>query len=94
VRLFAGKSIMEIARAVRAGELSPPKRPSNAPPWRGAPSCGLAGDPADRHPGMLALLDALGRGSARRRRRWIAAAAIRQNFWKGSRQNFWNPQLS
>ena len=72
---FPGKTLDELRRAVLAGELDPP--PGTAPPHvRDAILRGLRREPGERHPSMDALLAALDRDPARRRRR-IAAVVGR-----------------
>ena len=76
VRPFAGKSVHELSRRVRAGEIVAPPAGSRVPAWvRRVLERGLAVDPTLRWPGMAALLAALSHDPVRQRRRWLAGAA-------------------
>ncbi|MEZ4449827.1 MAG: protein kinase [Nannocystaceae bacterium] len=69
-RPFEGPSRAELVRAIYTGHVDPPPRESKVPTWilkalRG----GLSAEPEERPPTMQALLAALRRDPARRRRR-------------------------
>jgi tRNA A-37 threonylcarbamoyl transferase component Bud32 len=72
-RPFAGKTFMQLARAVSEGERRPAPRSARVPSWiRKALERGLDPDPERRHPSMRSLLDHLHRGRARARSKRIA----------------------
>lgn len=74
-RPFAGEGAEALAFAVTMGKVRPPPRDSRVPPWlRQVLLRGLATDPAQRFPSMDALLAAMARDPAVRRRRWAGAA--------------------
>jgi tetratricopeptide (TPR) repeat protein len=76
-RPFPGYTIRELRNAARSGAVREPPRGSKVPPWiRQVLLRGLANDPAERFPSMTALLAALGRDPARRRRRWAWAGVL------------------
>ncbi|PRQ09227.1 serine/threonine-protein kinase [Enhygromyxa salina] len=69
-RPFVGDSYQDLARAVLRGELQPPPPTAKVPGWIAkVVTRGLAVDPAQRHPSMRALLDALARDPGQRYRR-------------------------
>ena len=76
-RPFTGKSIGELATAMRAGPPAEPRTRAVPGSVRNAIRRGLSADPDARHPSMSALLSAL---TPRKRRRWpyvaIALAAV------------------
>ncbi|MEA2690919.1 MAG: eukaryotic-like serine/threonine-protein kinase [Acidobacteriota bacterium] len=75
-RPFAGRSAAEIAREMARGAVREPPAGRKVPGWvRQALLRGLASDPEARHPDMAALLAALARDPAARRRRLLGAAA-------------------
>jgi eukaryotic-like serine/threonine-protein kinase len=70
VRAFVGESLPELARRKHEGDLSQRDAGLELPGWlRKVIVRGLAGDPDERHPSMVALLDELGRDPTARRRR-------------------------
>ena len=76
-RPFEAKDLEELGRLANTGEVPPPPRGSPVPSWVfPIVKRGLATDPAARHASMAALLDALSRDPSRRRRAWMAAAAV------------------
>jgi serine/threonine protein kinase len=71
---FAASSIEALAQAKREGKLPPaPTVPANL---RAALARGLSADPAQRFESMRALVDAIERGPARRRRRWLVLGGV------------------
>ncbi|MBL9101611.1 MAG: serine/threonine protein kinase [Myxococcales bacterium] len=75
-RPFAGDSLPEVVSAVTRGEVRPARAGSRVPGFvRRALLRGLAVAPEDRWPDMTALLAALERDPARRRRAGLAIAA-------------------
>jgi hypothetical protein len=75
-RPFPGIGPEEVIESVRQGEIRQPPANSEVPAWvRKAVLRGLAFEPAARWASMVALLDALGRDPALRRRRFLTAAA-------------------
>jgi tetratricopeptide (TPR) repeat protein/predicted Ser/Thr protein kinase len=75
-RPFGGSSMADYRRAVLSGVPSLQER-SDVPRWlRQVLERGLSREPDQRWPTMQELLDALRRDPTRRRRSWIAAAAI------------------
>ncbi|MFO7561763.1 MAG: serine/threonine-protein kinase [Enhygromyxa sp.] len=77
VRPFPGESIAALAFNVTQGKLAEPPREADVPGWlRKVIERGLAREPADRWPSMEALLDALGRDPARRRRTLLSVVAV------------------
>jgi eukaryotic-like serine/threonine-protein kinase len=75
-RPFVGRHFHQIAVNVIAGACEPPPRSSGVPPWIWQIlRRGLARDPEERFPSMTALLAALERDPARRRRR-VAGAGV------------------
>jgi eukaryotic-like serine/threonine-protein kinase len=76
-RPFAGESLAEIMAAIEHGEVRAEPRSSRVPGWvRAVVLRGLRADPAQRWPSMDALITALERDPARRRRAWLLAAAV------------------
>lgn len=72
---FPSRDFAEYVVALTEPPLPPPK--SDVPEWIWQVIArGLAQEPADRFPDMRALLDALARDPAQRRRRWAASASI------------------
>jgi serine/threonine protein kinase len=71
---FAGETIRELAREVRAGRVQPPPRSGVPATVTSAVLRGLSSAPEQRHPSMHALLEELERGRRPRSRlpRWIA----------------------
>ena len=72
-RPFAGETAAELAEAIAAGRIGPPRRRVPAAITR-AIGRGLRPDPADRHGSMDELVRALERAVARRPGRWLVAA--------------------
>src|SRR5262249_5454318 len=74
-RPFAGKTLLEVERAIAMGPPPPPRSP-RLPAWlREVVMRGLSPARERRFPTMDALLRALGRDATRtRRRRWLVAA--------------------
>ncbi|HEY0478361.1 MAG TPA: tetratricopeptide repeat protein, partial [Kofleriaceae bacterium] len=76
-RPFHGASLPALRTAVCAGATAPPPAGRGVPRWLVAViRRGLAVDPAVRWPDLAALLDALARGAAVRRRWAVAAIAV------------------
>jgi serine/threonine-protein kinase len=76
-RPFAGKNLTELRTAVIQGDTVEPRAARGVPPWvRSIVARGLRPRREDRFAGMDALLDALGRDPAARRRRALAIAGI------------------
>lgn len=76
-RPFAGTSLGDLRLAVLQGDVVEPRSMRGVPPWlRAIVARGLRPRREDRYAGMDALLDALGRDPAVRRRRVLAAAGI------------------
>ena len=78
---FEGDTVTKYRRNVRRGEVKPAPPGSPVPAWvHDEIVRGLAGDPAQRHPGLDALLDRLARAveapAIARRRRALATAAL------------------
>jgi tetratricopeptide (TPR) repeat protein len=74
-RPFAGRTVGELAFAMTAGRPQPPIGAPKVPPWLvEVVARGLANDARERWPSIDALLHALARDPARRRRRWSIAA--------------------
>jgi tetratricopeptide (TPR) repeat protein len=72
---FAGTAPAELLQAIDARALREPPPASRVPAWlRRVIVRGLAAEPAERYPSMAALLAALHRDPAARRRRGLAAA--------------------
>jgi eukaryotic-like serine/threonine-protein kinase len=75
-RPFAGRTIEELARAIRSGSADRAPGRRRAPRWlHRVIARGLAAAPAGRHPSMAALLAALASGPPRWQRRTALAAA-------------------
>jgi tetratricopeptide (TPR) repeat protein len=75
-RPFAGRSVVELAFAMSAGPPRPPSDGPRIPSWLlDAIVRGLSSDAGRRWPSMDALLHALGRDPASRRRVWLQTAA-------------------
>jgi serine/threonine-protein kinase len=75
IRPFAGETMSALRAAIIDGKLREP--PRRAPSWlHKLVLSGLASDPAQRPESMEALLTALAADPARRRRRWLATAAL------------------
>src|SRR5690606_6511415 len=73
-RPFAGASVVELAFAMTAGAPRPSTSAPRIPAWLlDTVARGLASDAAARWPSMQALLAALARDPAARRRRWVQA---------------------
>jgi tetratricopeptide (TPR) repeat protein/predicted Ser/Thr protein kinase len=69
-RPFVGDSFKQLAAAVRGGEVQPPPAATKVPSWVAKIVIrGLAVDPAERHPSMRALLEALAHDPGQRYRR-------------------------
>ncbi|WP_428262659.1 protein kinase domain-containing protein [Haliangium sp.] len=79
-RPFAGKDNDALRRAILAGRVREPSKDSKVPGWlRAVVLRGLRAEPEERWPSMEALLEALARDPARRRRRiaaGVGAAAV------------------
>lgn len=76
-RPFAGNTVHEIALAITAGDRREPTTEVHAPTWvRRVIERGLATEPSERWESMDALLDALDRDPARRRRAGSVALAL------------------
>ena len=74
---FPGDTVQELAHAVARGEVRDPPRGTRVPAWLHAVVLrGLRPDPRDRYPGMDALLKALDRSHALRRRTYAAALGL------------------
>ncbi len=74
-RPFVGEGVWGLATAVVKGQRQPAPRGRNVPRWLSAVvERGLAVEPDARWPDMRALLDAIRRGRARRRNRWLGLA--------------------
>ena len=75
-RPFAGNNVIEIMANVVGGTISDPPDDARVPGWiRKVLLRGLRVAPGERHESMTALLAALARDPAVRRRRWFTAAA-------------------
>jgi len=75
-RPFAGNNVIEVMANVVGGTISDPPDDARVPGWiRKVLLRGLRVAPADRHESMTALLAALARDPAVKRRRWVAVAA-------------------
>lgn len=75
-RPFAGNTYGEVKAAILAGNLRPPPANADVPGWvRDIVVRGLAKEPEKRWPSMNALLDALSRDPAVRRRKLMVGAA-------------------
>lgn len=73
-RPFRGPDLTTLGNLARKAEVPPPPKGSTVPAWIFPIIVrGLAADPAQRHPSIAALLEALSRDPARLRRRWLAA---------------------
>jgi predicted Ser/Thr protein kinase len=73
VRPFPARTVNELARKVRSGEITPPPPGTKVPAWvRRVLERGLTVDPGLRWPGLDALLAALEHDPQQRRRRWLA----------------------
>ena len=76
-RPFAAPSLSELLATIQDQRLSPPPKRVLVPSWlRAVVLRGLRADPQARWPSMDALLDALSKDPALRRRRWAAGVAI------------------
>jgi tetratricopeptide (TPR) repeat protein/predicted Ser/Thr protein kinase len=76
-RAFAGSSTPALFFAASEGRVRPPPPEAKVPGWvHAAVLRGLSPRPEDRHPSMEALLEALRRDPAARRRRLFVAAAV------------------
>ncbi len=74
---FAPDAGVTPAEAITSGRLRPSPPRGNVPGWlRRVLLRGLSVAPGDRWPSMDALLSALGRDPARRRRRWFVAGTV------------------
>jgi len=72
-RPFTGKTLPELQWATSKGQVPPPPKGTPVPPWiHRILVRGLSPDPAQRHPSMAALLEALAHDPAVARRRWLA----------------------
>jgi tetratricopeptide (TPR) repeat protein/tRNA A-37 threonylcarbamoyl transferase component Bud32 len=77
VRPFSGGSVLELCTAVMEGKLDEPPRDVEVPGWlRAVILRGLAHAASDRFANMDELLEALGTGELRRRRRRYAAVGL------------------
>ena len=75
-RPFTGRSVHELAKRVRKGEIAAPPAGTRVPAWlRRVLERGLAVEPAARWPDVEALLAALAKDPVRTRRRRLAAVA-------------------
>lgn len=75
-RPFSADSMAALAVQIVEGRIKDPPRDAEVPGWiRRVVVQGLAAEAGSRHPDMSALLDALERDPATRRRRWMAGAA-------------------
>ncbi len=90
---FAGDSLATLYRSIQRHRLPDPPRASRVPTWlRAVLLRGLHPEPEQRYPTMDALLRALGAGSVRRRRLWVAlgvaavASAVLSGFLLASTQ--------
>jgi len=73
-RPFPDANLAELLESLPAGRFKPPPPGATVPAWvRKVVLRGLAPNPDDRWPSMMALLDALADNPAVRRRKWIAA---------------------
>jgi tetratricopeptide (TPR) repeat protein/tRNA A-37 threonylcarbamoyl transferase component Bud32 len=76
-RPFRGQDFTTLRDSVTSGEIMAPPARSRVPGWLWKVLArGLANQPGDRYPSMAVLLAALERVSARKRQRWVAAAAL------------------
>jgi tetratricopeptide (TPR) repeat protein/predicted Ser/Thr protein kinase len=76
-RPFEGDSMVALTTSVLTGNVRPPPEKTRVPTWvRRVLLHGLATEPAARFPSMTALLAALDKDPAVRRRRWALAAAV------------------
>ena len=73
---FRGDRVSEIAAHVVAGDIAPPRAPRGPSALRRAIVRGLAGEPAQRHPSMDALVQQLARARTLRRNRALVAGAL------------------
>jgi serine/threonine protein kinase/Tol biopolymer transport system component len=74
---FMAGSRAELAAKVVRGEVAEPPRAARAPRWLARVILrGLAPKPEARHASMSALLAAIDHGTRRRRRAWLAVAAV------------------
>ena len=75
-RPFQGEGVLSLSFSVTEGELRTPPKSGNIPAWVRRPILrGLRPDPRDRHPSMDALIAAIDRDPASRRRRRLGVAA-------------------
>jgi serine/threonine protein kinase/tetratricopeptide (TPR) repeat protein len=76
-RPFSGKTIFGLTGNVMAGNVIPAPAGTKVPPWvRRVLLRGLRPAPDERWPSMRALLEALEKDPAVRRRRWLTVAAV------------------
>jgi serine/threonine protein kinase/tetratricopeptide (TPR) repeat protein len=76
-RPYIGATLADIRDSQERGDIAEGPLASQVPGWlRAVVTRGLAGDPAERWPSMDALLAALARDPAHRRRSWLMAAAL------------------
>ena len=74
---YAGEGVWELAAAISAGTRQPVPAGRAAPRWLHAViERGLAVEPDERWPDMKALLDAIARGRARRKKGWLTGAVV------------------
>ena len=76
-RPFAGANVVELMANVVSGAVREPPPDARVPGWiRKILLRGMQVDPSQRHPSMAAMLAALARDPAVRRRRWGAVATV------------------
>ncbi len=76
-RPFSGETMMALVAAVLNHDITPPPRSSKVPAWlRRICQRGLSRERDDRFENMDALLEALERGRARARHRWLALGLV------------------
>jgi eukaryotic-like serine/threonine-protein kinase len=75
-RPFRGADLQTLGALARKGEVPLPPKDRPAPSWIFDVICrGLSVNPADRHPSMAALLEALSKDPLRKRRLWLFGGA-------------------
>jgi tetratricopeptide (TPR) repeat protein len=76
-RPFPGEDFSTLRDSLTTGEILAPPAHTRVPGWIWRVLArGLARNPAERHPSMTELIAALERVATRKRRRWMAAAAL------------------